>query len=353
MAAPQAKFKGGSFRDYWQTLGTLAAVSGLGAVVQFPLGYRAVGFFFLAAQLLLGLFYPFGPVLLNALLSALVWEYFFVPPSFTLAIGNPEDIFLVAAYILSAVVTGVLAQRFRRNQKLLLEKQRSEELYEAILNSVSHDLRTPLTSLLGSAEALKKNVAFRNPRRRKALLAQVSESGRRLDWVIEDLLGLARLQSGMLAPKLQWQDPAEMLHLVLQEAKGPLGGHKVRLKLARELPLVEVDYGLFKHALSNVLFNAAAYTPAGSPIEIKAKAEKDFLRLSVADQGPGIPDESLSRIFDKFYRVPGTKGAGTGMGLYIARNFLRAQQGDLTAENRDGRGAVFTLSLPLKEKGEA
>jgi two-component system sensor histidine kinase KdpD len=223
----------------------------------------------------------------------------------------------------------------------------SEQLHQALLNSISHELRTPLTALLGSASALQDEATAADAPRRQAYLKAVAEAGERLNRVVENLLDMARLNSGVLALRLDWHDPGELVRLTVQNLKGPLEGHPLALDLPADLPLVRLDFRLMEHALSNLLLNAAAYTPQGSPIRVAIRSAAGRLTLTVSDQGPGLPPGDLERVFDKFYRVPGSPAGGTGLGLFITRSLVQAHGGEAHASNLSGGGATFSLELPV------
>lgn len=220
----------------------------------------------------------------------------------------------------------------------------SETLHQALLDSVSHELRTPLTSLLGSTAALEGVATGRIP---QELLDEIRAAGERLNRVIENLLDMTRLNSGALALRKEWHDPAELTRLTVHGLQRLLAGHAVHLDLPADLPLVNIDYRLMEHALSNLLLNAAAYAPLGTEITVTAEALGERLQWRVADRGPGIPAEDLDRIFAKFFRMPGAPAGGTGLGLHITRSLLQAHAGDASARLREGGGSEFILSVPL------
>jgi two-component system sensor histidine kinase KdpD len=257
-----------------------------------------------------------------------------------------EELIQAAARQLALSLEKEMLQDRSREADLLRE---SEQLHQALLNSVSHELRTPLTALLGSAGALKDDSTASDTLRRQVLIKEIFDAGERLNRVIENLLDMARLNSGMLALKKEWQDPTELVNLTLRRVEVALHGRAVKVTLPDGLPLVEIDYRLVEHALANLLVNAATYTPAGTEIEVTAQALGTQLQISVSDRGPGIPQESLSRIFERFYRIPGTPAGGTGLGLYISRSLAQAHGGELRVRNREGGGAQFTLVFPLSQ----
>jgi two-component system sensor histidine kinase KdpD len=221
----------------------------------------------------------------------------------------------------------------------------SERLSRALLNSISHELRTPLAASTSAASALAEMDADA-PENRRNLLAEIQEANLRLNRIVGNLLDVARLESGKVVPRPDWHDARDLVHTTLRELQRELAAHPVQLDLGPEPMLVRLDFTLVHHALVNLLVNAAHHTPPGTPVEIRAELAGDRLVLSVADRGPGIPPDMLPRIFDKFYRGPGTPAGGSGLGLTIAKGFVEAHGGSITAENRPGGGAIFSLHLP-------
>jgi two-component system sensor histidine kinase KdpD len=157
-----------------------------------------------------------------------------------------------------------------------------------------------------------------------------------------------RLESGIIRPKREWCDVRELLQSAIDIERESINGREVRLEVPKEIPLVLVDHTLIEQAVAKLLTNAGAHTPAKLPIEIDAEYRNDYLVISVADRGPGIPLEATERLFEKFYRGDNRKAGGLGLGLSIARGLIEAQGGKLTVENRDGGGARFTIRLPVR-----
>jgi two-component system sensor histidine kinase KdpD len=226
----------------------------------------------------------------------------------------------------------------------------TEKLRSALLTSISHDLRTPLASILGSATSLKQYPNQLSEADRAELLTTIQEESERLNHFIANLLDMTRLESGALAPRLEAVDVSDVVGTVLRRATRLLARHRVTLALDSELPMVRLDPVLFEQVLFNLLDNAAKYTPAGSEIAVKAHRDGQQVRILVEDEGEGLPEEDRERVFDKFYRVWATdkKHAGTGLGLAIGRGFMEAMGGTITAANRrDRSGAIFILTLPI------
>jgi two-component system sensor histidine kinase KdpD len=226
----------------------------------------------------------------------------------------------------------------------------TEKLRTALLTSLSHDLKTPLAAILGSASSLRLYRGQLDQAGEEELVCTIQEEAERLNHFIANLLDMTRLESGGLAPKLQPVDLSDVIGSVLRRTAKLLAGHRVSLKLEDGLPPLRLDPVLFEQVLFNLLDNEAKYTPAGSEIVIEARRLGSRIELRLLDEGDGLPPQDLERIFDKFYRVRATdkKLAGTGLGLAIARGFLEAMGGSISAANRSERsGAVFTLTLPI------
>lgn len=225
----------------------------------------------------------------------------------------------------------------------------AERLRGALLTSISHDLRTPLASILGSVTSLRTNRRNLDEAAQDELSATIQEEAERLNRFIANLLDMTRLESGAIEPRLEDVDVGDVVGSALRRAGSVLSKHQVEVDLAAEIPSIKVDPVLFEQVLFNLLDNAAKYSATRSKVQIAALQEGNRIRLEVRDEGDGIPEADLERIFDKFYRVQAAdrKRAGTGLGLPICRGFVEAMGGAIVAGNRsDQRGAVFTITLP-------
>jgi two-component system, OmpR family, sensor histidine kinase KdpD len=221
----------------------------------------------------------------------------------------------------------------------------SEKLSKALLNSISHELRTPIAAITTAASAL---VEPKTPGPlRDALAHEIQESAARLNRLVSNLLDMTRLESGNVKPRLDWCDAADLINVALRQNERDLSRHQVALSLHPPLPLVKIDFVLIEQALNNLLLNAAHYTPAGTTVEVKASATPEEMTISVADHGPGLPPESLPHVFEKFYRVPGAPAGGTGLGLSIVKGLVEAHGGRVEVRNRPGGGAEFSIHLPV------
>ena len=235
----------------------------------------------------------------------------------------------------------------------------TDRLRSALLTSISHDLKTPLASILGSITSLRAYAKTFDESAKDELMGTIQEEAERLNRFIANLLDMTRLESGAVEPRFAAVDLPEIVSSALKRAQRILTGHRIELQLPPDLPLLRLDFVLFEQVLFNLLDNAAKYSPAGSVIRLQANRADERVELRVTDEGEGIPPDDLEHIFDKFYRVHAgdQRRAGTGLGLAICRGFVEAMGGTISAANRaDRKGAVFTIRLPVPpaaEQGQA
>ena len=483
--------------QYWMAFGVLAAVGLLNVLLARFTGPRVPGFVFLLAVVLLALFLGRGPVLFAGAVSALAWDYFFLPPLYHFSIASTEDGFLLGLYFVIAIVLGQLVARIRAQELAerrreeratslyqltrelaqagtrdevvwqlvaevsrafqaavavvlpgkdaleahpdssleLTEKERhvaewaflnrqaagkftdnlpgsenlhlplatersvlgvlslklpdkslplarrdlletyarqaalvldrvalraaaeqgklvaeSERLSNALLNSISHELRTPLAAISSATSSLAETG---DPELARKMVAEIHEASARLNRLVGNLLDVTRLGSGHIRLTLDWCDVGDLIHVTVRSLERELAGRDVKIELAQKLPLARLDFTLMQQALSNLLLNAAVHTPSGTPILIQARHEPARLVLNVLDQGPGLPPDLLQRVFDKFVRAPNAPAGGTGLGLAIVKGFVEAHGGRISAANRPGGGAMFTITIPQTEKQPA
>jgi K+-sensing histidine kinase KdpD len=310
-----------------------------------------------------------------SLASFLAYNWFFVQPVHTLTVGDPDEWFALVLFLITAAITGQLASQLRDRAReaaaraaetvhLYEERERLRErateaevlrradvLKTALLGAVSHDLRTPLASIIASAGSLRQPDVEWTGAERAAFLEDIEGEARRLERIVANLLDLSRMESGTLRPERGWYDIAALVDDVVGRLRGPAAGHQVRVSVAEDLPPVPLDYVEIDQVLSNLIENALRHTPAGTHIWIEAARDGDALALTVADDGPGIDPASRHRLFDPFVRGGDRRGAprGAGLGLAIARGLVEAHGGRISAEERPGGGTVMRFTLPLAE----
>ena len=243
-----------------------------------------------------------------------------------------------------AVERSLLAEKAQQAQLL----QETEKQQTALLNSISHDLRTPLASITGALSSLREAGHLLDEQAREELVMNAYEEAERLNGLVGNLLNMTRLESGALHISAELQDVEDVIGVAFAQLEHRLQRRTVHVDVPTDLPLVPMDFVLFVQVLVNLLENAHKYSPSDSPLEIRVRSSSQELLVEVMDRGPGIPDEELDRVFDKFYRAAGSDDAsGTGLGLSISRGIVEAHGGRIWACNRRGGGSVFIVALPL------
>ncbi|MEI6682260.1 MAG: sensor histidine kinase KdpD [Bacteroidota bacterium] len=462
------------------------------------IGYQVVSFVLLFLVSILALFYGTGPILLAAALSAFIWDFFFIPPQFTLNVGKPEDMLMLVMFFIIALLNGILTSKVRRQEKkirvreerthalyqltrdlnlvsgleevtvvaaayikkyfnlecdIILQTEQkqldmqscretglklskndssiadwvfkhssiagkftdtlpstentfypltgnkenmgvvvvklpgifthgeeqfweaslsqisgkvereflridsrkayilaeSDRLYKTLFNSISHELRIPVTTIIGASDTLLTQDYPEATRQR--LYHEINTASVRLNRLIGNLLNMSRLESGMISLRRDWCDVHDLANSVLQSLKQELQPFAVTVIIPAEMPLVNIDFGIIDQVLHNLLLNATQNSEAGSSIRLKFFYDQGILSIQVMDRGHGFPPSGLSLVFNKFYRGKDAQSGGTGLGLSIVKSFVEAHQGKVIAENRKNGGAIFTITIPVLVTG--
>lgn len=474
-----------------------ALIIGVSALVCAPLAntenYHVVSFILLFVVSLLATFMGIGPVLLAASQSALVWNYFFIPPHYTFHIDKTEDILMFGMFFIIAMLNGVLTTRVRKQEQLAREREErtnalfqltkelskasgidnvlevaindiekhfdmdsffvlqdgnnmlqsiarkktvrkltqneysvsnrvfthsqktgqftvsfsseeytyypltgtrikpgviaikqneqltldnkvfwetyltqisnalereflgeqaqkarfldeSDRLYKTLFNSISHELRIPVATIMGASDTL---LTESHPEDiQLALCTEIFTASLRLNRLIENLLNMSRLESGRLSVRLDWCDVNDLVNKVSEDLKEELKHFRLKVSVPDNMPLVKIDFGLMEQVFYNLLFNSCEYAPARSEIDLNFHHENEEMIVELMDEGPGFPEKSINNVFKKFFRVEGSKTGGLGLGLSIVKGFVAAHKGSVTVENRKNGGAKFTVKIP-------
>lgn len=261
--------------------------------------------------------------------------------------GPPEQRQLIEAFA-SQAAQAVERATLAEEARAAWERVEAEFLRNTLLSGVSHELRTPLAGIIGSASALVETADRLTPESRGELLDSILCEAEHMERLINNLLDMTRLEAGGMLIKKEWQPIQEVIGSALRSLDRRLVGRAVNVNLAPDLPMVNIDAVTIEQVLANLLDNAVEYTPAGSAIDISARAMPGEVIVEVADHGPGLPPGTESRVFEKFFRIrPGEGRRGIGLGLAIVRGIIEAHGGKITAENRPQGGAVFRFTLPV------
>jgi len=458
-------------------------------------GYQVVSFALLFLVSILALFYGTGPILMAATLSALIWDYFFIPPQFTLHIDKPVDLLMLIMFFIIALLNGTLTSRVRRQEKKIRVREErtealyqltnnltlisgiqevskmavryikkyfnldcaiilkddlsqfdsqikhetdikltknelsiaywafrhsskagkhtetlpstdytfyplignkdsmgvivvkhdqiftqgenefwkaflsqisgkyereflredakkayvlseSDKLYKTLFNSISHELRIPVATIMGASDTLLFQ-SYPEETRIK-LYSEINTASIRLNRLIENLLNMSRLESGRITLHPDWCDVHDLANKVTETLKQELQPFKLTTIIPKDMPLVNIDFGLIEQVIHNLILNATQNVPVGSRIRLKFFYDNGYLTIQVMDRGPGFPESELTYVFNKFYRGKDAKTGGTGLGLSIVKGFVEAHQGSVVAANRQNGGALFTIKIPVK-----
>jgi two-component system, OmpR family, sensor histidine kinase KdpD len=471
----------------------------LAAMICFPvkgiIGYQVVSFALLFVVSILAFFFGTGPVLLSATLSAVIWDFFFIPPPFTLHVDKPVDMLMLIMFFIIALLSGVLTSRIKRqemkirireertnalyqltrelstatgieevvtiakndikkyfnlNSRIILKNENdkldytvynqtnfslskndtsvvewtyqhsakagrftdtlpssrytfyplkgnqmnlgvvsiqlekeftqgeeqfweafisqisgkfereylrnmakqayilneSDKLYKTLFNSISHELRIPVATIMGASDSLI--TTQHSPEIIKELSAEIFSASKRLNRLIENLLNMSRLESGRISPRLDWCDIHDIINKVSESLQEELRPFSLQVVIPEDMPFVKIDFGLMEQVLYNLIHNATQYAYPSTNIRLKAFYDNGLLTIQVMDRGPGFSSKEISLIFNKFYRVEGSKAGGTGLGLSIAKGFTEAHKGTINVENRQNGGAKFTIKIPTE-----
>ena len=297
---------------------------------------------------ILAMFLDIVPVLIAAILSALIWDLFFIPPRFTLTVGAPEDRLLLLMYFIIAMINAVLTNKIRQMEKQIKEKnerEKSVKFYTTLFNSLSHELRTPITTIIGSVDNLQANSPRLSENDKSDLISEISIAALGLNQQVENLLNMSRLEAGVLTIKKDWCDITDVIYKTLQRLESNLQHYKVTVDVTENLPLFKLDFGLMEQVVYNLIINVTQHTPEDTLITIQADCVKDKLVMTIADNGFGFPEQEIDKVFDKFYRIKGSLPGGTGLGLSIVKGLVEAHNGSIKLENLPVCGSKFTIEI--------
>jgi two-component system sensor histidine kinase KdpD len=457
------------------------------------IGYQVVAFALLFEVSILAIFLGIGPILLSATLSALLWDFLFIPPSFTLHIDRPEDVLMLIMYFIIVMLNGILTSKVRRQERMTREREErtralyqltmelssasgidevlkvsikdiekffkiagaiilnsgqkeldkeirheselvlsdtelsiaswtfhhsrkagkytdtlpstpytfyplngtrhnlgviavkqnkafkgdeeifwdtfrtqisnalereflndlarkaqildeSDKLYKTLFNSISHELRIPVATIMGASDTLLS--ADYDKETHSRLFSEILMASERLNRLIENLLNISRLESGRITPKVDWLDVHDLLNKVTGSLASELLQFNLEVVIPDDMPLVRSDFGLLEQVLHNLVYNSTQYSPRQTTIRIKMYYEKPHFVMQVMDRGPGFPQDAIPYVFNKFYRVEGTQTGGTGLGLSIVKGFVESLNGTVKIENRKNGGARITVRIP-------
>jgi two-component system, OmpR family, sensor histidine kinase KdpD len=325
-------------------------VSVLSFYLQEYIGYRVVALLLLMAVSFIAMLFDILPVITTAVLSAFIWNFFFIPPLFTFHIDKVEDVLFFFLYFFIALINTVLSFKIREAEKRARDKEEKENilrLYNTLFNSLSHELRTPISTIIGALDTLKENKATLSGENQAELLSVVDKASFRLNREVDNLLNMSRLESGMLKLNVDWCDLGELIHTVVRKLI-PFGNKTIEFSPDENLPFFRLDAGIIEQVVYNLLHNALHHTPESTIIKVDVSHNLDFCVIRISDNGQGFPENEIPFVFNKFYRLKENKTGGSGLGLSIVKGFVEAHKGKVTLENNNSGGAEFTIEIPAE-----
>ena len=314
------------------------------------IGYRVVAFILLLTVSLLAVTLDILPVLVSAVLSAFIWDFFFIPPRFAIHVDTTEDTILLIMYFVIAMISGVLTYKIRQIEKvarLKEERANSVKLYNTILNSLSHELRTPIATIIGATDNLQSNQNL-SVANKEQLISEISKASLRLNQQVENLLNISRLESGHIKPKNDWCDIEELTYEVVRRVEENNSNRKIDVSISNNVPLCYLDKGMLEQVAYNLLNNAVTHTDSTTKINISASCYVDLLEIIIEDNGRGFTEAEMKDVFHKFSRTKNQKTGGSGLGLSIVKGFTEALGGNVELKKGDTGGAKFTITIPVK-----
>jgi two-component system sensor histidine kinase KdpD len=331
---------------YLMSAGLVFVMTFFGEFVKRRLEPANLVMFYLLAVVIVAIRWGQGPAIVTSILSVFAFDFFLVSPYLTLGVDDIQYIFTFAALLIVGVVVSTLTSKTREQ---VIQRQ-AEKLQTALLNSISHDLRTPLASITGSLTALLDNDSSLDDTTRRELLETAFEESDRLNRLVGNLLDMTRMEAGALKISRKPCELRDVLGTSLEQLKGKIGPRSIRIDIPRDFPEVPMDFSVMMKVFFNLIDNALKYSSADTSIDIKVTLFKNKVKIEIKDQGVGIPKGDLKRIFDKFYRVERPQQiTGTGLGLSICKGIVEAHGGEITARNNPDKGATFIITIPLTQ----
>lgn len=338
------KNKRNKIRFYFISIFLVFVTTLLGELVKRRLEPTNILMFYLLAVMIAAIRWGQGPAILTSILSVLAFDFFLVPPYLTLGVSDFQYVFTFMVFLIVGIVVSTLASKTREQ---VIQRQK-EKLQTALLSSISHDLRTPLSSVTGSLSALLDNDASLDDASRRELLETAFTEAGHLNRLVGNLLDMTRMEAGALKLNRKACELRDVLGVTLEQLKEKIGARNIQIDIPNDFPEISMDFLFMMKVFFNLIDNALKYSSADTPIDIKAIVLKDKVRIEIMDQGIGIPKADLKHIFEKFYRVESPQRIiGTGLGLSICKGIIEAHGGEICARNNPDRGAAFIITLPL------
>jgi two-component system sensor histidine kinase KdpD len=340
-----------SKQQYVFSIVLVLAVSGVCMGIASFLGYRVVAFILLLTVSVIAVLFDIWPVMISAVLSAFIWNFFFIPPRFTFNVYATEDVIFFVMYFVIALINAALTYKIRQMEKSARKKEEKVntlKLYDTLLHSLTHELRTPISTIIAATDNLQTSNGNISEQNKQQLVSEIAKASFRLNQQVENLLNMSRLETGVLKPKLDWCDVNELVYGIVRKIEDNKVANKIRIHINPDLPFIRSDKVMLEQILYNLINNACLYTPINSEIHVSATTHSDVLQIIVEDNGNGFPVSEIDNVFDKFYRLSQSRTGGTGLGLSIVKGFAESLKGKVSLRNVSSGGARFTIEIPCE-----
>jgi K+-sensing histidine kinase KdpD len=291
-----------------------------------------------------------GASITASFLTALLFDFYFTKPYFSFAISHIENIIEISTMLIVSIITSNLLDKA---QKAAIAKAQAdnEALRNSLLSAISHDLRTPLTRIIGAATTLMETHPNISKKEQHEFCCAIFDESQRMAELMNKILEMAKMSTGEIAIHCEWNTVEEIIGSTLIRLEKSLSQRQVNIQIPPDSPLIWVDAVLFEQVILNLIENAIKYTPANTPIDIDVTHSKHTLTISIADHGLGIPVALHQKVFEKFYRISSeTENNGVGLGLTLCQTIVQAHGGTIEVQQHSSStGAVFVIALPLSK----
>jgi two-component system, OmpR family, sensor histidine kinase KdpD len=338
-------------QQYLYSLLLITAVSSLSFAFSGYTGYHVPALLLLVTVSIIAMFCDIVPVLVAAVTSALIWNFYFIPPLFTFHIGKSEDILLFLMYFVIALLNAVLTIKIRQMEKQAQKREEQENFiktYNVLLDSLANELNQPISKILEASIEIRKNSQSQGLEDNIQFNDEIVLSSLRLDRQVANIITMSKLESGTLDLNKEWCEIDGIVHEIVKKIREARVTQRFEIQIPESLPSFYLDRLLIEQALYNLLHNAVIYSPDLSPITLSVTFIIDQLVVTVEDQGVGYPEDQLDNIFERSNRLAVTKSGGLGLGLFIVKGIVEAHNGSVLMKNRNEGGAMFSLSMPVK-----
>ena len=291
-----------------------------------------------------------GPAILASMLGVLAYDVFFIMPLGSFSVADIQYFFTLIVMMLVAQIISFLTIHVRRHMDVIRKTHteiEKERFHNILLTSISHDLRTPLTAIMGSASSLLHSGKKLSEEANKELTQNIYDESERLNGLVNNILKIIRLESGSIRLSKQSYALEEIIGIELSKLEKQLANKLIIIHSPKQLPLIPLDNILIGQVFTNLIENSIKFTPSDTAIEIFVEFNAQNVLVKVADRGPGVNPEEIEKVFDKFYRGQKPETKGIGLGLAICKGIIQAHKGKIWAETRKEGGAVFCFTLPI------